>query len=166
MKAIRLITIIAAFLLFYANGIQAQPTLQNLNQIELHKQFIGTWKCDVAKDTIIFYEIKPYGTGLEAFMKYVTNGNVYYEQKRLCGYDKNFDKYIYAYLDKEGNFGLIAHWFLSKNKLEGVEFSDISNPEKASWKFEVEFKSPNMYTTVYFDNNKPVGTTTWTRVKD
>ena len=145
--------------------MQSQPDERKLNQVDLVKQSIGTWTCDVAKDTIIFYEIKPYGTGLEAFMKYVTNGKVYNEQKRLCGYDKNFDKYIYAYLDKDGNFGLIANWFTSSNKLEGVDYGDISDPEKASWKFEVEFKSPDIYSTVYFDNNKPVGTTTWTRVK-
>jgi hypothetical protein len=187
MKTFFLITLFAVSLFFCFSGIQGQkvtpkskpfppdmigdtlklshPAQQKLNQVELVKQFIGTWKCDMAKDTIIFYEIKPYGTGLEALMKYVTNGKVYYEQKRLCGYDKNFDKYIYAYLDKEENFGLIANWFISSNKLQGVEYSDISNPEKASWRFEVEFKSPDMYTTIYFENNKPVGTTTWTRIK-
>ena len=45
MKTIRLTTIFAVFLLFCVSGVQAQTTETKLNQVELYKQFIGTWKC-------------------------------------------------------------------------------------------------------------------------
>jgi hypothetical protein len=125
---------------------------------------VGTWKCDVAKDTIIFSEIKSYGTGFEGLVKYVANDKVDYEQKRLCGYDKDLDKYIYAWLEAE-YFGLTAEWFVSNNKVIGVQFSNITNPEMASWKFEVEIKPPDMFVETVIENNKTAWTGTFTRVK-
>jgi hypothetical protein len=155
---------IVAFLLLCTNGIQAQTTSAKLNQIELSKQFVGTWKSDVAKDTTWLYEIKPYGTGFEGLMKFFANGKEYGEQKRLCGYDENLDKYIIAILEKEW-FGINVDWFTSNNKVEVVKYSDISNPDKASWKVEVEFKSPDMYAETLFIDKKDVWSATFTRVK-
>jgi hypothetical protein len=153
-----------AFLLLYSNGIQAQTAQTQLNQVELSKQFVGTWKSDVAKDTTWLYEYKPYGTGFEGLMKLFANGKEYGEQKRLCGYDENLDKYIIAMLTKEW-FGINVSWFTSNNKVEVVNYSDLSNPDKASWKVEVEFKSPDMYLETLFIDKKAVWSASFTRVK-
>jgi hypothetical protein len=60
---------------------------KELNQVELLKQNIGSWKCDISKDTTCFWDVKPYGTGLEYYYKYVTNGKIIIEGKQLLGYD-------------------------------------------------------------------------------
>jgi hypothetical protein len=65
MKTICLTALIAVFLLFCLNGVQAQYTETKLNQVELFKQWIGTWKSDNAKDTTAFWDAKSYGTGLD-----------------------------------------------------------------------------------------------------
>ena len=60
MKKTFLIIIITFFLLICTNGIHAQSTQSKLNQVELMKLQIGTWKCDSNKDTTVFWEGKSY----------------------------------------------------------------------------------------------------------
>jgi len=88
MKIFCLTISIAVFLLVLLNGLQAQTTQTKLNQIELMKQFIGSWKIDLGKDTTGFWECKPFGTGLEGYLKNVTKGKILMEVKQLVGYDK------------------------------------------------------------------------------
>jgi hypothetical protein len=153
------------FLLLCTNSAQAQTTQTKLDQIELMKQFIGNWKCEYAKDTTRFWDVKSYGTGLECSLKVITKGKVVLEAKRLWGYDKRIDKYIGLELTKGRDMRIYAQWFTSNYKGEAILYSDISNPELASFKGEAEFKSTDMYVITTIVNNKPVKTDIWTRVK-
>ena len=107
------------------------------------KQFIGSWKSELDKDTTEFLDVKPYGTGLEMNDKYVTKKKIVMEEKELSGYDKKADKYISCELTKGEDIVLYTVWFISKSKFICISYSDISNPEKATIKFEGEFKSPD-----------------------
>lgn len=152
-------------LLLSANGIQAQTSQPKLNQVELMKQFIGSWKYDWAKDTTLFGEIKPFGTGLEVYWKYVTNGKIVTEAKELFGYDKKIDKYVAAYLEKGTDIQLVALWFISNNKFIRTYYNDIENPDKSSFKAEGEIIPPNIYKETIIINGKPLNTITGTRIK-
>jgi hypothetical protein len=165
MKKFCLTAVIAVFLLIFFNGLQAQTTQTKLNQIELSKKFIGSWKCEYAKDTTIFWDGKPFGTGLECYSKTVSKGKIISEGKELYGYDKSIDKCIDAHMEKGMDIGLTAFWFITNNKYVYLPYSDVSNSEKASRRSEGEFKSPDMMVETTFVNNKPVKTITYTRVK-
>jgi hypothetical protein len=175
MKPFCLTTLIVVLLLVCANGIQAQAIQTKLNQIELMKQFIGSWKSEVAKDTILFSDANSYGNGLEMNWKYVTKGMVVWEGKKLWGYDNTVDKLIVPSMDKDGWVVVSVYWFISRTKYMQVHYtdiqqiqinySDISNPEKASWRSEGEFITPDMIVETEFVNNQPVHTDTHTRVK-
>jgi hypothetical protein len=145
--------------------VKYKETSKELNQVELMKQMVGSWKLEMAKDTTVFFDFKSYGTGLEGYLKFVAKGKVFSEAKQLWGYDKKIDKYTVSYLIKGMDMENIAFWFISKNKFEVIPLSDISNPEMASWKYEGEFKSPDMYVETLIVNNKPVKTEIYTRVK-
>ena len=69
MKTFCLTTMIVVSLLLCSNGIQAQTTQSQLNQVELMKQFIGIWKAQMGKDTIFIMEGKTFGKGLEFYWK-------------------------------------------------------------------------------------------------
>ena len=138
---------------------------KELNQVELMKQMIGSWKGDVAKDTTLFWDVKSYGTGLECYYKYVTRGKIVTEGKQLWGYDKRVDKNIGILMTKGDDIVFWAVWFISINKYEILSYSDIYNSDKASWKMEGEFKSPDMFVETTIVNNKSVKTDTFTRVK-
>ena len=76
MKTSCLSSIVAVFLLLYTNGIQAQTTQTKLNQVELLKQFLGTWKYELSKDTTIISEFTPFGTAIEDNYQIVTEGKM------------------------------------------------------------------------------------------
>jgi hypothetical protein len=140
-------------------------TSKELNQVELMKQFLGTWKWDIAKDTTAFYEAKSYGTGLDCYFKVISKGKTVMEGKQLRGYDKKLDKFIFSGMMKGTDMIVFARWFISKNKYIFIPYNDISNPEGAPLKWEGEFKSSDMIVETKIVNNKPISTSTWTRVK-
>jgi hypothetical protein len=156
------------FILLFANGIQAQTTQSGLNQVELMKQFIGTWKNETNKDTVYTAEFKPYGKGgMEFKLKGVTQGKVWLEIKELWGYDKKSDKVVVAGLAKDSpNIRLMTTWFTAKNKCEQVPLESASNSDQAGFKVFFEFKSPDLVTRNEIMNNKSAGIETYTRVKD
>jgi hypothetical protein len=169
MKKLCSITVIAVFFLLCTIGIQAQTTQTQLNQVELGKQFIGSWKCDVAKDTTYTTELTSFGNvgALEQSWKSITKGKILNEFKYLYGYDKKSDKYIVAQIVKSyAGINLTVIWFTSKSKCEVIPFEYLSNPEKATTKWEYELKSPDLMTYTAIENSKPVWTLTYTRVKN
>jgi hypothetical protein len=138
---------------------------KELNQIELHKQFVGFWKAEMGKDTITFWDVKSYGTGIEGYFKVVAKGKIFMDGKQLWGYDKNLDKYVMSEMVKGMDNALYSSWFISTNKCVMLPYNDISNPDNASIKYEVEFKSPDILVQTTIVNNKPVKIDTMTRVK-
>jgi hypothetical protein len=139
---------------------------KELNQVELFKKFLGSWKCDWAKDTTAFYEGKPYGTGLDCYFKFITKGKVVMEGRQLRGYDTNNDKFIISTMLKGTDINVDAAWFMSKNKFQFIPYNYIANPDASFRNIEGEFKSPDMIFKTTYINKKPVRTETWTRVNE
>jgi len=133
--------------------------------VVLHKQYIGKWKSEMGKDTVVFWDGKPYGTGLECNFKMVAKGEIAIEGKQIWAYNKKIDIFILSELNIGVDNGIYASWFVSKNKCEMIPFEDISNPEKASLKWEDEFKSPDMFVHKTIIDNIIVHTATYIREK-
>ena len=150
------------------NGINAQTMKEGLSQVELMKQFIGTWRNESNKDTIYTAEFKPYGNGgLEFSLKSVSQGKVWLEMKELWGYDKKSDKIIVAGLVKDSpNLMLQATWFTAKDRCEQVPLEFASDPKKASFIVIFQLKSPDLVLREEIVNNKSLGTETYIRVKN
>lgn len=145
--------------------IVSSESAKGLNQVELMKLWIGTWECNISKDTTAVWVETSYGAGLEGIYKFSTKGKTYMEGKEFAGYDKRFDKYIAAQMIKGKDIEVYAVWFSSKSKCILLPFSDISNPQAASFRTESTFISPDIEVDTTFVNNKPVKTETWTKVK-
>jgi hypothetical protein len=166
MKSFFLTTLIFVFLLLCSIGIHAQTTQTKLNQVELMKQFIGTWKTEIGKDTTIINEITSFGTIIEENYKIVAKAKILDSGKQLWGYDKESDKLITAQVSiSSPNIYIMAFWWTSKDIFEGVLFQEISNPENATLKWKIEFKSPDLFTMTTMQNNKVIAVQTYTREK-
>lgn len=158
MKAIRLITMIVVLLLSYSSVILAQTTQTKLNQVELFKQWIGYWKAEIGKDTTFIIDCKSFYNGFEFYLKVETKGKIMFEQKTLMGYDKKNDKLIECAINNSSkDIMLYALWYTSTDKCEEILLDDIANPEKASIKYEGEFKTPDLLIWKEVVNDK----TTW-----
>jgi hypothetical protein len=164
MKTFCVCTMAVVFLFLCSDVTQAQTTQTKLDQAELMKQYLGTWKCEVSKDTTFIFEAKSYGTGLDCLVRAETKGKIIMEGKAIIGYDKKTDKYIEADLFKGSDIILQAIWFISKNTSIEMPYENISKPENGT-KSKGEFKSPDLFISTDLVNNKPVKTNTWTRVK-
>jgi hypothetical protein len=165
MKKLCSITVIAVFFLVCTIGIQAQTPQTQLNQVELLKQFIGTWKSEMVNDTTWAGEMKSFGDGLEAYFKAELKGNIVSEIKTLMGYDKKNDKLIETDLYKGSDIIVYAFWFTSKNTCIQIPYEYISNPQKAPLILNYEFKSPDLFIETFNQNNKVVAVYRFNRVK-
>ena len=140
-------------------------TSKELNQVELMKLWTGSWKCTTNKDTIVFWDSKLFGNGLEGYFKYVTNGKTVIEGKQLWGYDETTDKFNFSDMIKGvGNIFYLT-WFTTKNKAEIITINDINNPENAKLKWEMLLKSPDMFLYNTIINGQLAKSDTYIRVK-
>ena len=93
MKRVYAFSLELIFILLSINVIDAQTNQPDLNQMELLKQFTGTWENKTIKDTLYTAEFKPYGSGgLEFNLKGVTQGKVWLEMRQLWDMKKRVIK--------------------------------------------------------------------------
>ena len=155
MKTCCLTTMIAVFLFFCTDGLQAQTTQTKLNQVELMKQFIGTWKCEMGKDATFVMESKSFCNGLEFYWKTEANDKILNEGKSLMGCDRINEKILdFQIVNNSPDIILWAGWFTSPNLYEAILLKDISNPDKATEKWKYEFQSPDLLVCTYAINDK------------
>ena len=117
MKTFSLTTMSVVFLLCLSIGIQAQTTQTKLNNLELFKQFVGTWKGEMGKDTAFVMEIKSFYNGFESYLKTETKGKILIEEKTIMGYDKKIDKLLESGIDNSSP-AIILHPFFSNDLFE------------------------------------------------
>lgn len=166
MKTFCFTTIIVTSLLLCPNSISSQTTQTGINQIELFKQFVGVWKGEMGKDTTFIMEIKSFYNGFESYVKTESKGKLVLEEKTLMGYDKRSDKLIESgIINNSPEIILWALWFTSEKKCEEVLLDDISNPEKAIYKWTFELLTPDLFVWTSIVNKKTTGTYTFHREK-
>jgi hypothetical protein len=156
------------FILLCMSTIHAQTNQSGLNQMDLLKQFTGTWENKTNKDTLYTAEFKTFGSdGLEFTLKSVTQGKVWLEMRQLWGYDKKSDKVLIAGFAKDSpSFMLQAAWFTAKNKFEQIPYEFASNPDKAGYIVMFDLKSPDQVVRTEIVNGKSLVAETYTRVKN
>ena len=141
-------------------NLLSQSTDEELDQVELMKQWIGTWKCEITKDTIIIWDLKPFGKGYELDYKNKANGKTIYEIKDLWVFDSKSEKWICFSLEGSGIYNMYYGKFISSNKFNWDRY-DIANPEKILdiWGFtfypqsevrKFDFVAPNSPTELTF----------------
>ena len=147
-------------------SVKNTETSKELNQVDFMQQFLGTWKAEYGKDTILIYNARPFGKGSVRDWTLSTKGKIITSAKVLFGYDSKNDKLIAVTLyESSPEIDIWAWRATSKNTSEGVPQKDITNPDYAVSKMKTEFKSSNLYIMTNLVNNKVVGTHTWTRIK-
>lgn len=165
MKTLFLTAMTVVFLLCLTIGIQAQTTQTKLDQVELMKQFIGTWKTEMGKDTTIITDITSFGTIIEENYKIAAEDKILDSGKQLWGYDKENDKLITAQVSiSSPNIYIMTFWWTSRSTFEGVLFQNTSKPENASLRWKIEFKSPDLFVMTTMQNNNVVSAYTSTRM--
>jgi len=163
MKKLCLTIVVFVFLLFISNVIQAQNTQTKLNQVELMKQWLGTWQNDTEKDTIEIWEAKPYGKAIIAAVYRVIKGVKSDSYVCSFGYDDRDDKIKGFNLSPNTDFMTWIGVFTT-DKLFKADALDSFKPEIVWFKNEIEFKT-NTEMIVRGYDAKGVKTGEWTYKK-
>ena len=144
----------------------AGESSKEVDHVEFMQQFMGNWKAEYGKDTIVNYKVTPFGKGSVRDWTMSTKGKIITSAKVFFGYDSKIDKMIQVTLyESSPEIDMWAWWATSKITSEGVPLKDITNPENAVTKVKSETISPDSFILTYLANNKVVGTYTYTRVK-
>jgi hypothetical protein len=163
MKTFCVMTMIV-LLMLCANVSQAQTTQPKLNQVELMKLFIGNWKIQWTKDTVYYWDLKAFETGLESYFKTVVKDKIISEGKQIWGYDSKLDKYVGASLEKGKDIMILAMWYTSNNRYILTFLSDINNLDKPYLKAEGVVK-PDAISETYYINGKYAYIWNYQRIK-
>jgi hypothetical protein len=153
MKKLCLTSAIAVFLLFCLEGVQAQITQSKLNQIELMKQYLGTFQANHGKDTVEIWTGKQYGP--QAFIlevSYTIKGQKVPMYINNIFYDSNDGKLKGFQLWANGDHGSWIGAFTSETKFDGVMAQDfVAQP---TWgRFENIYKNLNESDWAYYNSN-------------
>jgi hypothetical protein len=153
MKKLSTLLLIVLLTFSNMNKILAQSQNSKLNQIELIKQFLGTWKGEFANNTMFICENKQFGNGIVSNSEITSEGKIIDSIVQVYGYDSKTDKFIIAELKESSpEIELCSIWFSSENEGQIV----ITNPENAPLKFEFEFKNPDLIEQIAIQDNKIV----------
>ena len=145
--------LIILFILINMNKTQAQTTEKKLDQVELMKQFIGTWKGEFGDNSVFFCENKQFANGIISKSHITTNGEIIESVAQLYGYDNKIDRFIIAELKESSSvIEICSTWFTSANKGEII----IINPDNAPFRFKFEFKTPDIIEQTAIQDNKVV----------
>jgi hypothetical protein len=133
------------------NKIQAQTKEIKLDQVELMKQFIGTWKGEFGDTSVFMCENKKFANGIISYSHVTTNGKIIESFAQLYGYDSKTDKFIIAELKESSPvIEICSTWFTSINTGEII----ITNPDNAPLRFKFEFKTPDIIEQTAIQDNK------------
>jgi hypothetical protein len=159
-------TAMIVLLLLGANVAQAQTTQPKLDQMELMKQFLGIWKGELKKDTVMIMNFTSYGKTIENNVKIVTNENILSSAKEIYGYDQKYDKIVAAVIhDNFPQIAIYAAWFSSKDTGNLVGYQYLANPEKSSFKVQWILIPPDSSKRIVLQNNKVVSVSRYFREK-
>jgi|BarGraNGADG00312_2_1021985.scaffolds.fasta_scaffold37030_1 hypothetical protein len=159
-------SLVAIILLLCTNGIQAQTTQPKLNQMELMKQYLGIWKGELTKDTVMILNFTSYGKAIENNYKIVTQGKILYSGKEIYGYNQKYDKIILAAItDYSPRISLAACWFSSRDTGNLVGYQYLANPEKDNNKMQWILIPPDSAKRIVYQNNKVINASTYFREK-
>ena len=91
---------------------------------------------------------------LEFTIKTETKGKVTINGKSLLGYDKENDRLIEAVIDpKSPEIYLCPSWFISRNSFIQILWKDMADPDKADFKWAIEFTNPDSFVITEIRNN-------------
>jgi len=152
MKKLCLTAVIAVFCMIISNGVQAQTTQTNLDQLKLMQVFVGTWQHVISKDSIEIAEFQQYGNAFVENVYLVVNGKKSIEVMWNFGFSPKEGKFKIFQLRPSGNYSTWNGSFTTEKKFIGDRVQNF-NPEKVLGKFEIEVETPTNFTVNFFNSD-------------
>lgn len=145
-----IITLTILLFSFNTDYLNAQTKQAKLNQIELYKQFVGTWQAEFGADSLEVRECQEYGVSFVIEVSRVINGQKSPSYINNISFDSNDGKFKGFLLYPNGGYFTWIGNFSNKNSFSGkIVFNFI--PEVVWSEFHAEFISPTEFTCTNFN---------------
>jgi len=139
---------------FYLN-LSAQSNEEELDQVKLVKQLIGTWETKVGEDSIIQLTCTPLGEGIKCQLDYKSDGKVYSEAATLLGFSADRKTIVYTLVSDDGittydigRFVTAKKWvserFLSDSPTHAIAIAFHEFPSPTTFKFSMIGRGMNI----------------------
>jgi hypothetical protein len=140
-KTIFSILTLSFIALCFSMNLHAQSSEQDLDQVELMKQFIGTWICELGEDTTQIWEAIPLEKGYEINITWQAKGETYQTGKGIMGFAEGFRTITMYHLWPSGWISPDMGRFVSDKKLTTERF--IANHKHVLASNELNFVTPD-----------------------
>jgi hypothetical protein len=149
MKPFIFTVITLSFLLTQAE-IDAQTKQPKLNQMELYKQFTGTWKAEIGVDSIEMRECREYGLAFIIDIYRIINGKRIPVYINNVSYDATDGKFKGFLLYPNGTYFTWVGMFTKSNYFSGnIVFNFM--PEVVWSEFHADFINSNEFSCTNFN---------------
>lgn len=141
---------VITFFILFNLGTQAQTKQPKLNQVELYKQFVGTWQAEIGTDSLEVRECREYGSAFVIEVSRIIKGQKFPFYINNTSFDSNDGKFKgFLLYPNSGYFTWIGN-FTNKNTFSGkIVFNFM--PEVVWSEFHADFISPTEFTCTNFN---------------
>ena len=124
--------------------LSAQSNEEELDQLELMKQFVGTWRAETGEDTVVNTTYEPNGDGILITQENIANGVTYRTVKAVMGVSTDKKTIIVSGVRQDGSVFFHCGKFVSNNKLILELYrNNVKHPVVIQ---EFEIQSPDTFT--------------------
>ena len=125
-------------------NLHSQPLQNELDQVKLAQQLIGTWEAKTGEDSIMLWTVTPaFGKGLIQKLEWKANGKVFNEAVSVLGFSDDSRTIFMTWVWFGGDMTIDVGRFVSEKKLV-MERIRQSSPMHAVALEEMDFSTPNM----------------------
>ncbi|MCK5367326.1 MAG: hypothetical protein KAQ62_02210 [Cyclobacteriaceae bacterium] len=124
-------------------NISAQSTEKELDQVELMKQFIGTWEAETGKDSVTVLLFTPINNGLHILQEDKANEETYVTYKGVFGLSDDKQMIFGAAPAPDGTMIIDYGKFETKNKYKIDRY--LGNTSHVAQMLEWEFLTPGSF---------------------
>jgi hypothetical protein len=164
MKIFMSITLFTIFHFIHSIGIQAQTTQTKPDQVQLMKQFMGTWRTEYKNGEAMILEFTPFGPSMLGVRKNFHGDTIIFAGKSVWGYNKKEDKIIQAEIDSSSpDITIEKFWFTSENTFVSQKSVFPLSRDTLSTRFE--FKNADLLFITTINNNKDIATYKYNRIE-
>jgi len=156
MKTFCLTAITVVILLLFTNGLQAQNAQTKLNQVELMKQFLGTWQANAGIDTVEVWEFQQFGKAFILNINRVVKGQKTPLNINSIVFNSELGKFKSFQLSTEGTYNTWIGLFTTEKKFTG-DMVNNSNPEIVWGKIQNVFDNPKEFTFTFSNTDGVIG---------
>jgi hypothetical protein len=156
MKKTYILLVIAGLLVIGLSKTQAQTTQTKLNQVELMKQFLGTWQANAGIDTVEVWEFQQFGKAFILNINRVVKGQKTPLNINSIVFNSELGKFKSFQLSTDGTYNTWIGLFTTEKKFN-VDMVNNSNPEIVWGKIQNVFDNPKEFTFTFSNTDGAIG---------